>query len=111
MHAQYDSIVEWQQLEYFREVAQHEHITQAASQLSVSQPAVSRSIARLEHELGVPLFERQGRSVKLNRYGRAFLAHVERALAEVSEGQRELSDMVGPVRGTVAIGFIHVVGT
>ena len=98
-------------MEYFRAVAQQEHITQAAEQLAVSQPAVSRSIARLEHELGVPLFEREGRSVRLNRYGKTFLTHVERALNEIAEGQRELADMVGPLRGTVAIGFIHVLAT
>lgn len=103
--------MEWQQLEYFREVARQQHFTQAAGKLSVSQPAISRSIARLERELGVPLFDREGRSVRLNRYGKTFLRHVDRALAEVAEGQRELADMVGPVRGTIAIGFIHVLGT
>jgi len=103
--------VEWQQLEYFRAVAKQQHFTQAAAQLAVSQPALSRSVARLEHELGVPLFERKGRSVQLNRYGKAFLIRVERALTEVAEGQRELADMVGPVRGLVAIGFIHILGT
>ncbi|MFI5269970.1 MAG: LysR family transcriptional regulator, partial [Chloroflexota bacterium] len=111
MHARYDVAMEWHQLEYFRAVAQQQHFTQAAEQLSVSQPAVSRSIARLERELGVPLFDRQGRSVRLNRYGKAFLARTERALNEVDEGRRELADMVGPVRGTIAIGFIHVLGT
>ncbi|HLY65661.1 MAG TPA: LysR family transcriptional regulator, partial [Chloroflexota bacterium] len=99
------------QLEYFRQVARQQHFTQAARQLSISQPALSRSIAQLERELGVPLFDRTGRVVRLNRYGKAFLSHVDRAFNEVAEGQRELSDMTGPVRGTVAIGFIHILGT
>jgi DNA-binding transcriptional LysR family regulator len=103
--------VEWHQLEYFREVARQQHFTQAAKQLAISQPALSRSIARLEHELGVPLFDRTGRAIRLNRYGKAFLNRVDRAFGEVAEGQRELADMVGPVRGTVAIGFIHILGT
>jgi len=107
----YDCEVEWHQLQYFREVAQQQHVTQAAGRLSVSQPAVSRSISRLERELGVPLFDREGRTVRLNRYGKVFLARVERALTEVAEGRRELADMVGPVRGTVAVGFIHILGT
>lgn len=111
MHCSYDSTVEWQQLEYFREVARQQHFTLAAARLSISQPALSRSIARLEQDLRVPLFTRKGRSVRLNRYGQAFLRHVERALAEVAEGERELADMVGPVKGTVVIGFIHVLGT
>src|SRR5689334_17906871 len=104
-------VMEWQQLVYFREVARQEHFTLAAGELSISQPALSRSIARLESELGVPLFEREGRSVRLNRYGRSFLAHVERALDEMAVGERELADMSGPARGTVAIGFIHIMGT
>src|SRR5579883_154167 len=103
--------MEWQQLHYFREVAEQQHFTSAANRLSLSQPALSRSIARLEDELGVPLFDRAGRSVRLNRYGRAFLSHVDRALGEIDEGKRELEDMVGPARGTVAIGFIHIMGT
>lgn len=112
MHRGYDSVrMEWQQLEYFREVARQQHFTLAAAHLSISQPALSRSIARLEAELGVPLFEREGRSVRLNRYGRSFLMHVDRALAEVTQGQRELADLLGPAKGTVAIGFIHVMGT
>ena len=110
MHAGYDVAVEWSQLQYFREVAKQQHVTLAANRLSLSQPALSRSIANLERELGVPVFDREGRSVRLNRYGKAFLGHVERALAEVAEGQRELADMVGPVKGTVAISFIHVMG-
>ncbi len=111
MHSRYASAVEWQQLEYFREVARQQHLTQAAAALSVSQPAVSRSIARLEKELGVPLFDREGRSIRLNRYGQVFLGRVERALTEVEEGQRELADMVGPARGTIALGFIRILGT
>jgi DNA-binding transcriptional LysR family regulator len=107
----YDHFVEWQQLEHFRAVARQQHFTEAAKRLSISQPALSRSVARLESELGVPLFEREGRSVRLNRFGQAFLEHVDKALNEIGEGQRELTDMLGPVRGTIAIGFIHIMGT
>ncbi len=42
------------QLAYFRAVAQREHMTRAAEELNVTQPALSRAIARLERELGVP---------------------------------------------------------
>ena len=65
--------MEWQQLEYFNVVAQTEHFTNAAEQLSIAQPTLSRSISKLESELGVPLFERKGRQVILNRYGRLFM--------------------------------------
>lgn len=102
--------MEWRQLEYFQVVARLEHFTRAAEQLSLSQPALSRAMARLEAELGVPLFERQGRHVRLTRYGRAFLAHVERALQAVEVGKREVADMAGPERGVVALAFLRTLG-
>ncbi len=102
--------MEWQQLEYFQVVAQTEHFTHAAKQLSLSQPALSRAIARLEAELGAPLFERQGRRVRLTRYGRAFLAHADRALQAIAAGKREVRDMTGPEHGVVALAFLKTLG-
>ncbi len=102
--------MEWQQLEYFQVVARLEHFTHAAERLSLSQPALSRAMARLEAELGAPLFERQGRRVRLTRYGRVFLAHTERALQAVEAGKREIADMVGPERGVVALAFLRTLG-
>jgi LysR family transcriptional activator of glutamate synthase operon len=55
--------MELQQLRYFREVADREHVTRAAESLFVSQSAISRAVTQLEEELGVPLFYRQGRAV------------------------------------------------
>jgi DNA-binding transcriptional LysR family regulator len=103
--------MEWQQLEYFCTVARLEHFTRAANELAVTQPALSRSIARLEAELGVLLFEREGWSVRLNRYGRIFLRRAERALAEIREGMREIKDLTDPNHGTVALAFLHTLGT
>jgi DNA-binding transcriptional LysR family regulator len=102
--------VEWQQLEYFRAVAQREHVTHAAEALSVSQSAVSRAIAQLEHELGVALFDRRGRAVTLNRYGKLFLRYVDRARLELAEGRRALADATGSERGIVTFGFLHSLG-
>jgi DNA-binding transcriptional LysR family regulator len=91
------------QLRYFQAVARHEHVSRAAAELRVAQPALSRSIARLEAELGVPLFERRGRRVALNRFGAAFLSRVGRALSELDQGRRELADAAGLARGSVAL--------
>jgi DNA-binding transcriptional LysR family regulator len=102
--------MEWQQLEYFGVVARLEHFTRAAKKLAISQPALSRSIAALEEEIGVPLFEREGRSVRLNRYGRVFLRHVERALAEIDEGKRKIQDLVNPDQGVISLAFLHTLG-
>ncbi|HEX3028960.1 MAG TPA: LysR family transcriptional regulator [Clostridia bacterium] len=102
--------MEWQQLEYFQTVANLQHMTLAAETLKLSQPALSRSISRLENELGVPLFDRQGRSIVLNRYGKRFLKHVNRILYEYEESKREIQDLVNPEKGEVSLGFLHTIG-
>jgi LysR family transcriptional regulator, transcription activator of glutamate synthase operon len=91
------------QLHYFRTVARLEHVTRAAEELTVAQPALSKTIARLEAELGVSLFDRRGRRVSLNTCGRAFLRHVERIFMEMEEGRQELADLTGLERGTVTV--------
>ena len=100
-----------QQLEYFRTVARMQHVTQAAEALRMTQPALSRAIARLEREVGVELFDHRGRSVRLNRYGDAFLRHVERALATLEEGRREITDLADREAGVITFGFAHALGT
>jgi LysR family transcriptional activator of glutamate synthase operon len=91
------------QLHYFRTVARLEHVTRAAEELRVAQPALSKTIARLEAELGVLLFERRGRRVALNTYGQAFLRHVERVFIEIEAGRQELADLAGLEHGTVTV--------
>ena len=61
--------MDFDQLTHFLKVAQHQNITRAAEDLGLSQPAVSRSIQKLEEELGQPLFERQTRKVVLTDAG------------------------------------------
>lgn len=103
--------MEWHQLQYFKAVAQLQHMTQAAQLLALSQPALSRSIAKLEEELGVPLFERTGKSLRLNRYGKLFLRSVDRATQAIEEGKQLLLDEASPDRGTVCLAFLHSLGT
>ncbi|THF79592.1 LysR family transcriptional regulator [Cohnella fermenti] len=91
------------QLTYFRTVAKLEHMTKAAEQLRIAQPALSKTISRLEADLGVPLFDRQNRQIRLNRFGRAFLGQVETALNALEEGRRELADMAGAEQGTIRL--------
>lgn len=90
-------------LRHFQAVARREHISRAAEDLHVAQPSLSRTIARLEREVGVPLFDRRGRTIRLNRFGAGFLRRVDRALGELEDGRRELADAAGLERGQVAL--------
>lgn len=91
------------QLQYFRTTARLEHMTKAAEQLHIAQPALSKTISRLEEDLGVPLFDRANRQIRLNAFGKAFLNKVEAALSLLEEGQQEITDMAGLERGTISI--------
>lgn len=100
-----------QQLKYFQTVARLEHMTRAADVLNISQPALSKAISQLEHEVGAPLFERVGRAIRLNRYGALFLERTEPITQILDEAKQEIRDLVAPNSGTVAIGFTHSMGT
>ncbi|MED4753746.1 LysR family transcriptional regulator [Brevibacillus choshinensis] len=91
------------QLQYFCKVAKLEHMTKAAKELHIAQPALSKTISRLEEHVGVPLFDRNGRQIQLNAFGKAFLKKVEAALNLLEEGQRELIDLAGMERGRVMV--------
>ncbi|MCY8200232.1 LysR family transcriptional regulator [Bacillus subtilis] len=103
--------MEWEQLEYFQTLARIQHVTKAAETLSITQPALSRSIVRLENQLGVPLFDRQGRSIKLNKYGERFLKRVDSIIKEFTEGKEEIQSLLKPDQGEVSLGFLHTLGT
>ena len=94
------------QLQYFQAVARTGNITQAAKDLYISQPCLSRSISRLEQSLGVALFDRKGRNIVLNQYGKAFLKRVNASLKELSDGQQELYDMSEQFSETVSVGAV-----
>lgn len=66
------------QLKYFHMVAQLQHMRKASEALHISQPSLSMMIHRLEKELGVMLFDRQGRNIVLNDYGMALFRHTSR---------------------------------
>jgi DNA-binding transcriptional LysR family regulator len=94
------------QLRYFQTVARLEHMTKAARQLYIAQPSLSQTIARLEEELGVPLFDRQGRQIQLNQFGRVFLRRVERIFGELEDARSEIADLAGMERGGIALAVV-----
>lgn len=97
-------------LEYFHEVAKTNSFTKAANELYISQPALSRSIKSLENDLGVPLFERKGRTVRLNHYGEILLEKVTQSMDILEEGTTEIQELVHPFTGTIKVSFIHTLG-
>jgi DNA-binding transcriptional LysR family regulator len=97
-------------LRQFVAVARTEHMTRAADEIRIPQSTLSRGIARLERDLGVALFVRTGRAVRLTRAGRTLLRHAERAMAELDAATRELGADADAVRGRVALGFLHTFG-
>lgn len=97
--------MELRQIQYFIEVAKREHVTDAAHAMHVAQSAVSRQIFNLESELGVELFFREGRNVKLTPIGKVFLEHMKEAMQVIETAKYEVEEFLDPLRGTIRIGF------
>ncbi|MFF2154972.1 LysR family transcriptional regulator [Paenibacillus chitinolyticus] len=91
------------QLQYFLAVARLEHMTEAARSLHVTQSSLSKTIQRLEEDLGVPLFDRTGRRLRLNEFGSRFLRRAERALFELKQGKQEMRDLSGLEHSTLEL--------
>ncbi|HXF34836.1 MAG TPA: LysR family transcriptional regulator [Candidatus Acidoferrales bacterium] len=98
------------QLAYFIVAARREHMGTAAAELGISEPALSRSIARLEREYGVRLFDRVGRGVRLNAYGKVALLHSERAFSELEAGEQKIRSLNSSAE-EVTVGYIPSLGT
>ena len=93
------------QLNYFRVLAKEEHVSKAAEKLYISQPSLSLTIKKLESELGVKLFDRVGRGIRLNPYGKAFLSYVEDVFFAIEKGSSEIKKMQGHYENQVLIGI------
>ncbi|OIJ17244.1 LysR family transcriptional regulator [Anaerobacillus alkalilacustris] len=97
--------MELRQLRYFIEVAEREHFTQAAEHLHVAQSAISLQISKLEDELGVALFDRIGRNIKLTPIGKTFLIHSKAAIKAIDYAKEKVDEYLDPEFGTVKIGY------
>ncbi|MCC3865760.1 LysR family transcriptional regulator [Terrisporobacter petrolearius] len=97
-------------LRYFVTLAHLEHYTKAAQQLSITQPSLSNAISLLEEELGIRLFEKEGRNVVLTKYGKTFLNSVEKSLDILDSSVKELKN-VGMGKGKIDLGFLRALGT
>lgn len=98
--------MELRQLRYFLSVAETEHLTQSAQSLFVTQSTLSHGLRQLEGELGVTLFDRVGRGLKISQAGLAFKGYVGRAVQELEGGRMELARLSGLQAGTLTVGVI-----
>ncbi len=96
-----------EELQWFVVLAETEHVTEAAAELGISQPTLSRALSRLEQNAGVPLFDRVGRRLHLNEYGRIMLEHARRSLAEVQAALDRIAALRDPDTGRVRLAFLH----
>lgn len=97
--------MELRHLRYFIAVAEEENVTRAAVRLNVSQPPLSRQIHDLEEELGVELFERTGKSLKLTDAGRVFLVEAKAALQRVEEAVQAVRAVAHGKTGKLNLGY------
>jgi LysR family cyn operon transcriptional activator len=91
-------------LESFLTLARIGHMTRAAAELHLTQPAVSAQLQKLEEQLGYRLFDRTPKGMVLTRAGEVWRQHVEESLAKLEDGKRALSELAGLERGSLAIG-------
>lgn len=96
-----------EELHWFVALADTEHVTEAAAELGVSQPTLSRALTRLEQEIGVRLFDRVGRRLHLNEYGRILLEHARRSIAEIQAATDRIAALRDPDTGRVRLAFLH----
>jgi len=99
--------VEFDQLRYFLSVADLANFTRAAEELGISQSALSRSIQRLEEELGQPVFERQGRSLSLTEAGTLLQRRTQQILTLIEDTKSEICD--DGQSGRVRVGAIPTI--
>jgi DNA-binding transcriptional LysR family regulator len=90
-------------LRAFSRIAQLRSVSAAARELKMPKSSVSRSLARLEEALGVPLLERSTRHLRLTDAGTLFLPHATRLLSDMEEAETALRDFAGTARGTLRV--------
>ena len=92
------------QLKYFLAVTESEHMTNTAKQLHIAQPALTQSIHRLEQELGVSLFERAGRGIRLSPAGAYVRDRVKPAMETLEDVARDVQLFQQGEQGVVRVG-------
>lgn len=98
-------------LRYFVEVVQLSGFSRAAENLFVTQPAISRSIKKLEDELGYHLLKREVDGVRLTDEGQILLVHAKQILSQFSSMKKALQERAGPLSGVLPVGLPPVIAS
>ncbi|PFG55263.1 LysR family transcriptional regulator [Vibrio sp. ES.051] len=98
-------------IKYFLAVAEHGSFTQASASMYVSQPALSQQIKQLEENLGVVLFDRSGRKIRLTDAGEVYARYARRSLQDLEEGLRAIHDVADLSRGNLRIAITPTFST
>lgn len=106
-----DTRIKVRHLQTFVEVARQKGVMKAAELLHVSQPAVTKTIRELEEVLGVAVLERDGRGIRITRYGEVFLKHAGAALTALRQGLDSVSQALSGDAPPIRIGALPTVST
>ncbi|MFC0524532.1 LysR family transcriptional regulator [Pontibacillus salicampi] len=93
-------------LRYFYTIAQEKQITRAAKRLHIAQPPLSQQLKQLEGELGIPLFERNGKKLELTEAGKVLYHRTEKLLHEMDDMITEVKETHEGIRGVLALGSV-----
>lgn len=93
------------QLRYFYEIAKYENYRKASEVLNVSQPSLTKQIKNLERELGISLFEKDGRGVKLNKYGLIFFEETKDILEKIDISVSNMKKYAS-INGTIDMAYV-----
>jgi DNA-binding transcriptional LysR family regulator len=102
--------MELRHIRYFVRAAELLHFTHAAESLLISQPTLSSHIQQLEDEVGLPLFDRIGRQVRLTEAGRIMLEHANSALRMLDDAREEIAERKGNLMGSLRLSALVIFG-
>jgi LysR family transcriptional activator of glutamate synthase operon len=98
-------------LRWFQQVADGTTVTEVSELEAVTQPGVSRALARLEAQVGTPLLRRSGRILRVTHAGMTFKQHVDKALHHLDDGIAAVTELLEPDTGVVSLAFQQSLGT
>jgi DNA-binding transcriptional LysR family regulator len=98
-------------LRLFREVAEGATVTETAAGAHMTQAALSKALKRLDRDVNAELLVRVGRQLRLTPAGRAFKQYADAAVDQLERGAQAVAELADPGSGTIALGFLHTLGT